>query len=50
MDYIRSLVEQRLKLRKEKKYGQADIIKRELTDMGIMLADMKDNTYFEILI
>ncbi|HOQ07180.1 MAG TPA: hypothetical protein PLP87_05140 [Clostridiales bacterium] len=43
-------MEQRLKFRREKNYEQADIIKRELLDMDISLADTKDGTEFEIQI
>lgn len=49
-DHVSSLVEQRLKFRREKNYEQADIIKRELLDMDISLADTKDGTEFEIQI
>ena len=47
---MQQLIDRRLELRREKNWEEADKLKQQLLDMGIVLQDGKDSTTYSIAI
>jgi cysteinyl-tRNA synthetase len=48
INYINGMIEKRNKAKQEKNYKEADRIREELKEKGIIIKDTKEGTIFEI--